>query len=101
MCNKIYNEVLRLVAEETEISAEMIVSKSRLAEVVDARQMVVWFCFKAGLRPQTIAEKLGISRQAVCQKIETIGNKRLLKSFEFNFKNIEAEFVKLFPDGCK
>lgn len=100
MC-KIYNEVLRLVAEETELSAEIITSKSRLAEVVDARQMVVWFCFKAGLHPRTIAEKLGISRQAVCQKIATIGDKRMLKSFEFNFKRIEAEFVRVFPDGCK
>ena len=97
MCNKIYKEVLRLVAEETEISADLITSKSRLAEVVDARQLVVWFCFKAGLRPQTIAEKLGISRQAVCQKIQTIGYKRMLKSFEFNFKRIENELLKILP----
>lgn len=96
MCNKIYNEVLHLVAEETEISAEMIVSKSRLAEVVDARQMVVWFCFKAGLHPRTIADKLGISRQAVCQKIATIADRRANKVFEFLFKRVECAFAKLF-----
>lgn len=101
MC-KIYKEVLHLVAEETEISADLIQSKSRLADVVDARQMVVWFCFKAGMSPGVIAKKLGISRQAVCQKIATIEDKRQLKSFEFNFKRIEAELVELFPnDGCK
>lgn len=91
MSNKIYNEVLRLVADETEISAEMIVSKSRLAEVVDARQMVVWFCFKAGLHPRTIAEKLGITRQAVCQKIATIADRRANKAFEFLFKRVASK----------
>lgn len=101
MC-KIYKEVLRLVSEETEISTILIESKSRLADVVDARQMVVWFCFKAGMSPGVIAKKVGISRQAVCQKIATIGDKRMLRSFDFNFKRIEAQFVKLFPDdGCK
>lgn len=100
MC-KIYKEVLRLVSEETEISPILIQSKSRHEDVVSARQMVVYFCFRAGLSPRQIADKLGISRQAVCQKISTIGYKRMLKSFEFNFKRIEAEFVKLFPDGCK
>lgn len=91
MCNIIYDEVLSLVAEETEISAEMIVSKSRLAEVVDARQMVVWFCFKAGLHPRTIAEKLGITRQAVCQKIATISDRRANKAFEFLFKRVASK----------
>lgn len=91
MCNIIYDEVLSLVAEETEISAEMIVSKSRLAEVVDARQMVVWFCFKAGLHPRTIAEKLGITRQAVCQKIATIADRRSNKAFEFLFQRVASK----------
>lgn len=89
MC-KIYKEVLRLVSEESEISTILIESKSRLADVVDARQMVVWFCFKAGLRPQTIAEKLGISRQAVCQKIQTIADRRANKAFEFIYKRCES-----------
>ena len=50
------------------------------------------------MSPCTIASHLGISRQAVCQKIATIGDKRMLRSFDFNFKRIEAQFVKLFPD---
>lgn len=100
MC-KIYKEVLRLVAEETEISPILIQSKSRLDDVVSARQMVAYFCSKARMSHRAIAQHLGISRQAVCQKIATIGDKRMLKSFEFNFKRIEAEFAKLFPDGCK
>ena len=101
MC-KIYKEVLRLVAEETEISADLIQSKSRLEDVVSARQMMAYFCSRAGMSPSTIASHLGISRQAVCQKIATIEDKRQLKSFDFNFKRVEEKFVKLFPnDGRK
>lgn len=85
MC-EIYKEVLHLVSEVTEISVERIVSHSRLAEVVEARQLVVWFCFKAGMYPRTIAEMLGISRQAVCQKIQTIADRRQNKAFEFVFQ---------------
>ena len=101
MC-KIYKEVLRLVSEETEISPILIQSKSRLSDVVDARQMVAYFCSKAGMSPRTIAVKLGITRQAVCQKLSTIEYRRRLKSFEFMFKRIESEYAKLFPnEGCK
>ena len=96
MC-KIYKEVLRLVSEETEISAILIESKSRLDDVVSARQMVAYFCSRAGMSPSTIASHLGISRQAVCQKIQTIGYKRMLKSFEFNFNRIENELLKILP----
>ena len=91
MCYKVYNEVLRLVSEETEISPILIQSKSRLADVVDARQMVVWFCHRAGMSPRSIANKIGISRQAVCHKVATIDYKRRLKSFEFSFKRIESK----------
>lgn len=96
MC-KIYKEVLHLVSEETEISTILIESKSRLEDVVSARQMVAYFCSRAGMSPSTIASHLGISRQAVCQKIQTIGYKRMLKSFEFNFNRIENELLKILP----
>lgn len=100
MC-KIYKAVIYLVSEETEIPISVIESKSRHEDVVSARQLVAYFCSKAGMSHSTIAQHLGITRQAVCQKIETINDKRMQKSFEFNFKRIEAGFVKLFPDGCK
>lgn len=91
MYNKVYNEVLNLVAAETEIPAEIITSKCRQAEVVDARQLVAWFCFKRGLYPRTIAELLGISRQAVCQKIQSIGYRRANRSFDYIYKRCESK----------
>lgn len=91
MSKQIFNEVLNLVSVETEISVETIVSKSRFAEVVDARQLVVWFCFKAGIYPRIIAELLGISRQAVCQKIQTIADRRRSESFNYLFSRVASK----------
>lgn len=88
MCHKLYREVLDLVSAETEIPVELITAKCRLAEIVDARQLVAYFCYKAGMNRQAIADKLGISRQAVCQKIETIDDKRANRSFEFLYQRI-------------
>lgn len=95
MCNKIYREVLGLVVAETEISADLIMSKSRIADVVDARQLVVWFCFKRGLYPRTIASYLCISRQAVCQKIQTIEDRRKNKAFQYTFERVQEKCKQL------
>lgn len=96
MCNKIYNEVLHLVEAEAEIPAQAIVSKCRHAEVVDARMLVVWFCFKAGMSPRNIADKLGISRQAVCQALANIGYRRANRAFDYIYKRCEARFSNFF-----
>lgn len=95
MCNKIYNEVLHLVSEETEIPIDLILSKTRLADVVEARQMVAYFCFRAGISPRTIADKLGISRQAVCQKIATIADRRASRSFDFVFQRVARKLQEI------
>lgn len=95
MC-KIYKEVLCLVSDETEISPILIQSKSRHEDVVSARQLVAYFCSKAGLSHSTIAQHLGITRQAVCQKIDTIADRRANKAFEFLYKRVECAFAKLF-----
>lgn len=94
MC-KIYKEVLRLVSEETEIPIDLILSKTRLADVVEARQMVAYFCFRAGISPRTIADKLGISRQAVCQKIATIADRRASRAFDFVFQRVARKLQEI------
>ena len=89
MCNRIFQEVLQLVAEETELSKEAILSKSRQAEVIDARHLVVWFCFTRGVYRRSIAEFLGITRQAVCQKIQAVPNRMLDKPFRYHFERLQ------------
>ena len=91
MHSKIFNEVLSLVSAESEIPTYIITSKCRLAEVVDARQLVVWFCFNARIYPRIIAELLGISRQAVCQKIQTVEIRRKQHPFKHLFECVERK----------
>lgn len=95
MC-KIFNEVLHLVAEESELSPDLILSKSRIAEVVDARQLIVWFCFKRGLTHRAIAEHLGISRQAVCQILVGVDDRRANRAFDFICTRCESRSGNFF-----
>lgn len=53
--------VLRLVADELEVTKEQILSKSRKAEIVDARWLAVMLMYKSGMYPMRIAESLRIS----------------------------------------
>lgn len=91
MQSKIFNEVLSLVSAESDIPTYIITSKCRLAEVVDARQLVVWFCSTSGLYPRAIAELLGISRQAVQQKLQTVESRRKQHPFKYLFERIERK----------
>ena len=44
MCkSEIFAEILNIVGKETEVSKELILSTSKVTEVVDARSIVVFF----------------------------------------------------------
>lgn len=59
MCkSEIFAEILNLVGEETEVSKELILSTSKVTEVVDARSIVVFFLTEFGLYPEQIAALL-------------------------------------------
>lgn len=65
------NHVLDLVAEETEIPKELILSKSRAAEVVDARHLAIKLLYLKGIYPKRIAEIFGMSARSVRHIITT------------------------------
>lgn len=51
MCkSEIFAEILNLVGKETEVSPELILSSSKVTEVVDARSIVVFFLTEYGTR---------------------------------------------------
>lgn len=53
MCkSEIFAEILNLVGKETEVSKELILSTSKVTEVVDARSIVVFFLTEFGLYPE-------------------------------------------------
>lgn len=59
MCkSEIFAEILNLVGKETEVSPELILSSSKVTEVVDARSIVVFFLTEYGLYPEQIAALL-------------------------------------------
>lgn len=59
MCkSEIFAEILNLVGKETEVSTELILSSSKVTEVVDARSIVVFFLTEYGLYPEQIAALL-------------------------------------------
>lgn len=55
------NNVIALVADELEVTKDSILSKSRKAEIVDARWLAVMLMYKSGMYPMRIAESLRIS----------------------------------------
>lgn len=59
MCkSEIFAKILNLVGKETEVSTELILSSTKVTEVVDARSIVVFFLTEYGLYPEQIAALL-------------------------------------------
>lgn len=54
------DRILALVAEETEMPKETILSKSRAAEAVDARHMAIWLLHSNGVYSSRIAAAFGL-----------------------------------------
>ena len=60
-----FNKILSVVAEETEIPAECILSRCKRREVVDARYMLVAALLDAGLYKTEIARLARLTGRAV------------------------------------
>nr|DAM07203.1 MAG TPA: chromosomal replication initiator protein [Caudoviricetes sp.] len=59
MCkSEIFAEIINLVEKETEVSTELILSSSKVTEVVDARSIVAHLLSEYGLYPEQIAPLL-------------------------------------------
>lgn len=91
MCkSELFEYLLDVVSQETEINRERILSKEKSAEVVDARYILVYLLGRCGIYNSEIAHLTGLTRQAVGQ-MRTHFELRYRqggKIFEFNFKRI-------------
>lgn len=74
--SEIFNTILRMVSEETEIPSAQILSGRKDTETVDARYLLVHFLFQSGLNPSYIAARIGKTERAVNQ-IHTNFDQRL------------------------
>lgn len=63
--SEIFNTILRMVSEETEIPSAQILSGRKDTETVDARYLLVHFLFQSGLNPSYIAARIGKTERAV------------------------------------
>lgn len=72
MCkSEIFAEILNVVGKETEVSTELILSSSKVTEVVDARSIVVFFLAEYGLYPEQIATLLHKTSASIRYLIST------------------------------
>ncbi len=83
----IANNVIDIVARETDMSKGSIMSSTRNSEVVDARHMVIKILHSRGLYPSRIARIMGLSVRAVHYVITSFddrmtGNKSLAMTYE-------------------
>lgn len=61
----LFNTVLDLVEEETEVNRGLILSGNKKEEAVDARALLVYILHEQGLYPQKIAEISGICPRCI------------------------------------
>ena len=77
MCkSEIFAEILNLVGKETEVSTELILSSSKVTEVVDARSIVVFFLTEFGLYPEQIATLLQKTSACLLYLISTFESRK-------------------------
>lgn len=63
--SELAGHVLDLVAEELEVTKEQILSKSRKAEIVDARHMAARLLHYRNVYPSRIATIFGVSTRSI------------------------------------
>ena len=73
--SEIFNKTLQIVSEETEISVESMLSKSKEADVVDARYLLVYSLYQQGFYPSQIACKINKTKRAVNYMISHFDNR--------------------------
>ena len=92
------DHVLDLVAEELDVTKESILSKSRKAEIVDARHMAAKLLHVHNVYPSRIAEIFGVSPRSVHYVITSfdarIQTNRALR-------NSYAKLAKRLGENCE
>ncbi len=90
--------VLELVAEELDVQKNLILSKSRKAEIVDARHMVAKLLHIRNIYPSRIAEIFGVSPRTV-QYVITSFDARIQTNRAL--RNSYAKLAKTLCENCE
>lgn len=90
--------VLDLVAEELDVPKESILTKSRKAEIVDARHMTAKLLHIRNVYPSRIAEFFGVSARTV-QYVITSFDARIQTNRAL--RNSYAKLTKRLGENCE
>ena len=85
------SSVIDLVADELEVSRELILSKSRTAEVVDARHLAIRLLHCKDIYPSRIASIFGLSQRSIHYIITTFDARLQANK---SLRNIHAKIAK-------
>lgn len=88
--NEVLQETLSLVARESEIDADVILSKNRKAEVVDARCILVYLLSDRGFYVSEIATHLNNTERSISYMLSGISERsKHNKAFDFLYRRIK------------
>lgn len=86
------NHIIELVAEELDVPKESILSKSRKAEIVDARHMAIKLLHSKDIYPKRIAEVFGITTRSVHYIISNFDNRiGVNKSLKLSYEALKRK----------
>lgn len=90
--------VLDLVAEELDVPKESIMSKSRKAEIVDARHMTAKLLHVHNVYPSRIAEIFGVSPRSIHYVITSFDARIQTNR---SLRNSYAKLAKTLCENCE
>ena len=73
---EIFNKILSLVEEETEVSRNLILSGNKQEEVIDARALLVYTLYETGFYPPQISTMTGICGRCINPYILNFGERK-------------------------
>lgn len=73
---ELFNRILALVEEETEVSRELILSGNKHEEVVDARALLIFTLYEMGFYPSQIGSMTGICSRCINPFILGFGERK-------------------------
>lgn len=95
---RLADHILEIVAEELDVPKESILSKSRKAEIVDARHMAAKLLHVCNVYPSRIAEIFGVSARTV-QYVITSFDARIQTNR--TLRNSYAKLAKTLCQTCE
>lgn len=71
----IYEKILSAVEQATEVSRDLILSRNKKREVVEARSLLFHYLYIEGFTRSQVADITGLTRQCVAAKIQSFPDK--------------------------